>query len=141
MFTRQFLNATLFPLLLVSYAYGQESARPGSVPLISPSKGQIPNDTGSDGQSKLTIEKQAELGPSPALKVVFAPGDSFGDRSSRVKNWKPYARLRLDVLNPASDTVNLEFNVNHKRTYNYQTRMVYPIKLKPGRNAVSIDLV
>ncbi|MFO1041102.1 MAG: hypothetical protein U0941_04905 [Planctomycetaceae bacterium] len=141
MFTRQFLNATLFALLLVSHAYGQDSARQGSVPLISPSKGQIPNDTGSDGQSKLTIEKQADLGPNPALKVVFAPGDSFGDRSSRVKNWKPYARLRLDVLNPASDTVNLEFNVNHKRTYNYQTRTVYPIKLKPGRNAVSIDLV
>ncbi|MEI8380282.1 MAG: hypothetical protein WCJ09_09150 [Planctomycetota bacterium] len=140
-FKRQFHSVLLIVSLTVSYTWGQEPAIKGTVPLISPSKGQIPNDTGSDGQSKLTIEKSAELGPNNALKVVFAPGDSFGDRSARVKNWKPYARLRFDVMNPASDTVSLEFNLNHKRTYNYQTRTVYPIKLKPGRNAVNIDLV
>ena len=110
-----------------------------STPLLSPSKGQIPNDTGSDDQSKLTIEKSTELG-GDALKVIFAPGDSFGDRSSRVKNWKSFARVVFAVQNPGTETVSLEFNVNHKRTTNYQTRAVHPIKLKPGRNSVSIEL-
>ena len=118
---------------------GQAPANQNSAALLSPSKGQIPNDTGSDGQTKLTIEKSTELG-GDALKVVFAAGDSFGDRPPRVKDWKPFARLRFTVLNPGREAVDLELNVNHKLTTNYQTRTVHPIKLKPGRNAVAIEL-
>jgi len=115
-----------------------EPAVPLNTALLSPSKGQIPNDTGSDGLTKLTLEKSQDFAGTP-LKVVFAAGDSFGDKVARVKNWKPFSRLQFVVVNPGA-AVNLDFNVNHKRTFNYQTRVVYPIKLKPGRNNVTIDL-
>jgi hypothetical protein len=125
-------------LLAVFPAYSQVTpSNPAA--LLSPSKGQIPNDTGSDGKSTLTIDKSSELG-GDALKVVFAPGDSFGDRVSRVKNWKPFARVHFTVWNPATDTVDLVFNINHKRTINYQTRTVHPLKIKPGKNDVVIEL-
>ncbi len=123
--------------LVCQLAWAQPAV-PLSTALLSPSKGQIPNDTGSDGLTKLTIEKSPELG-GPTLKVVFAAGDSFGDKVARVKNWKPFSRIKFAVMNPG-DPVSLDFNVNHKRTFNYQTRVVYPIKLKTGRNDVSIDL-
>ena len=107
--------------------------------LLNVTKGSIPSDTGSDGKTRMTIEKSSDLG-GPALKVVFAPGDSFGDRPSRVTNWKPYAFFRMNVFNPAKEPVDLELNVNHKRTYNYQTRTVHVIKLNPGKNAVAIAI-
>ena len=55
--------------------------------LLNVGQGQIPNDTGSDGATTMTIEECKELG-GKALKVVFAKGDSFGDRQARVANWK-----------------------------------------------------
>ena len=121
--------------LFCGLAFGQS---PQAVVLMNPGKGQIPNDTGNDGQTKMTIEKSTEL-QGDSLKVVFAAGDSFGDRSPRLKNWKAYGRIRFSVLNPGSP-VGLEFNINHKRTFNYQTRAVHPIKLKQGLNPVVIDL-
>ncbi|MBS0202745.1 MAG: hypothetical protein JSS49_07580 [Planctomycetes bacterium] len=132
------LHCVLFLVCCLSAraAIGQSAMT--SLPLISPSKGQIPNDTGSDGKTKMTIVKLTELG-GDALKVVFAPGDSFGDRDSRVKNWKPFSRVKFTIHNPGEATT-LEFNVNHKRTFNYQTRAVHQIKLETGRNPVSIDL-
>ena len=134
------LSLSLFVVGNVSHVQAQtEGIGRKTAALLSVSKGQIPNDTGSDGQTKMTIERSTELG-GPALKVVFAAGDSFGDRTSRIKNWKSYAQLRLSVFNPAKDAVTLELNVNHKRTYNYQTRTVCPIKLKPGKNAVTIGI-
>ena len=127
----------LFALCLTGgSAVGQSAVT--TTALISPTKGQIPNDTGSDGKTAMTIAKSTELG-GDALKVVFAPGDSFGDRDSRVKNWKPYSRVKFTVQNPGEATT-LEFNVNHKRTFNYQTRTVHPIKLKPGRNPITFEL-
>lgn len=107
--------------------------------LLSPSKGQIPNDTGNDCQTKMTIEKSTELGGN-ALKVAFAAGDSFGDRVSRIKNWQPHTRVRFRVFNPTPDSIGLVFNVNHKRTFNYQTRVVRPLTIKPGLNTVDIEL-
>lgn len=124
-------------LALTSVATAQNPS--STAYLLSPSKGQIPNDTGNDGQTKLTIEKLTKLDGS-ALKVVFAPGDSFGDRSSRVKNWQPFAQLRFKVWNPGQEDVGLEFNINHKRTFNYQTRTVQPLKIKPGLNDVDLEL-
>lgn len=136
---RQIAHFVMVSCLFAELGAEQIHAADAAMPLISPSQGQVPNDTGSDGLSKLTIEKSTELGPN-SLKVVFAPGDSFGDRSSRIKNWKPYSRLTFEVMNPGTGPINLEFNINHKRTYNYQTRTVHSIKLKPGRNTVNIDL-
>jgi hypothetical protein len=84
--------------ILTSISFGQGPAT--TAYLLSPSKGQIPNDTGSDGQTKMTVEKVAELGGN-ALKVVFAEGDSFGDRTSR-------AKLAATRTRPFSDLQSLQ---------------------------------
>lgn len=120
-------------------AVAQAPASGSSAPLLAVSKGQIPNDTGSDGLTKMTIEKSADLG-GDALKVVFSKGDSFGDRQSKVKNWKPFAHVRFNVMNSTNGNVGLAFNVNHRRTTSYQTRAVHAITLKPGKNEVLIGL-
>src|SRR5207244_9017150 len=115
-------------LLLISLAclrggYVQAEGPGTAAYLLNVSKGQIPNDTGSDGQTKMSIEKPAELG-GDALKVVFASGDSFGDRQARVKNWKPLTAVRFDVFNPSKENVRIELAVNHKRTTSFQTRAI-----------------
>ena len=55
----------------------------------------------------MTIEDCKELG-GKALKVVFASGDSFGDRQARIKNWKPFISLQFEVFNPAQDKVSAD---------------------------------
>ncbi|MGO9111790.1 MAG: hypothetical protein ACLP9L_21395 [Thermoguttaceae bacterium] len=64
-------------LLVTACAASQVVARQEA--LLNVGQGQIPNDTGSDGATTMTIEECKELG-GKALKVVFAKGDSFGDR-------------------------------------------------------------
>ena len=108
-------------------------------PLLDFAKGQMPNDTGSDGATTYSIEDSKELG-GKVLKVVFAAGDSVGVRSSRVKNWKPYVSLEFEAFNPASETVNLIFTVKHKRSTNLATRIDVPIALKPGKNSIKIGI-
>jgi hypothetical protein len=107
--------------------------------LLNVAGGQIPDDTGSDGATKMTIEDNAQLG-GKALKVVFAPGDSFGMRSAKVRNWKPYITLEFEVFNPEKADVGLQFNVKHKRTTSYQTRVEHAFTVKPGKNSIKIGL-
>lgn len=132
------IGGRLFALVVTFAAFmGQASAQAPN--LISFSKGQLPTDTGSDGASKLTVEENADLG-GKVLKVVFAAGDSFGDRVAKVKNWKQYTALRFDALNPGTAKVKLELNVQHRRSTNYQTRAVAPIELKLGKNSIQIGI-
>jgi hypothetical protein len=128
------LSAAAFNLLL---AAGTVSARQEA--LLNVEQGQIPNDTGSDGLTKMTIEDCKDLG-GKALKVVFAAADSFGDRQARIKNWKPFISLQFEVFNPAKDKVPLTLTVRHKRTTSFQTRVDYPFALKPGKNSVKIGI-
>ena len=107
--------------------------------LLNVTGGQIPNDSGSNGATKMTIENNAQLG-GKALKVVFAPGDSFGVRSSKVRNWKPYITLEFEVFNPEKGDVVLQFNVRHKRSTSYQTRVEQGFTVKPGKNSIKIGL-
>lgn len=111
----------------------------GTSYLTAVSKGQVPNDTGSDGGTKMSIEKLAELG-GDALKVVFAPEDSFSDRTSKVKNWKQFTTLRFEVFNPSTKITGLKLNVNHRRTTSFNTRVVVPITVKPGKNTILIGI-
>ncbi len=108
-------------------------------PLLSPTKDQIPTDTGSDGATKMTIEEVADLG-GKALKVVFAAGDSFGDRVPRVADWTAYKVLRFDALNPAKSDVKLSLVVRHKGTTNVGTRVEVPLVLKPGKNSFRLAI-
>jgi hypothetical protein len=131
----------LFPQLLVAaccFAVSGSTAL-GNSSLLSVSKGAIPNDTGSDGKTRMTIVKQDELG-GDALKVEFAVGDSFGDRASKVRNWVPFTHLRFQAFNPGNSKVKIEFNVKHAQTTNYQTRIAWPIELKPGKNSIEINI-
>lgn len=114
-------------------------APPQKVELLSPNKGHIPTDTGSDGATKMTIESHPDL-TGKALKVVMAAKDSFGDRTARVKNWKPFSNLSFDAVNPGKEDIKLVLNVFHKRTTNYPTRVVHPVTLKPGKNSISIGI-
>ena len=107
--------------------------------LLNVGQGQIPNDTGSDGATTMTIEECKELG-GKALKVVFAKGDSFGDRQARVANWKPFVSLQFNAFNPAQQKVPLTLTVKHKRTTSYQTRVDFPFTLNPGKNEVKIGI-
>ncbi len=108
-------------------------------PLLAVSRGQLPTDTASDDASKLTFEDVAELG-GKALKVVFADGDSFGDRVAKIKNWKPFISLEFDAVNPSQQDVRLSLTVKHRRTTSYQTRVDVPLVLKPGKNSVRIGI-
>lgn len=74
--------------------------------LLNVGQGQIPNDTGSDGATTMTIEQCKELG-GKAVKVVFAKGDSFGDRQARVANWKRFISLQFKAFNPSKQKVPL----------------------------------
>jgi hypothetical protein len=108
-------------------------------PLLNISQGQLPTDTGSDGATQFAIEEDKELG-GPALKIVFAAGDSVGDRIAKVSNWKPFTALEFTAFNPGPANVNLTFTVRHKRTTSYQTRADTPVALKRGKNEIRIGM-
>src|SRR5437868_3599767 len=106
--------------------------------LLNVGKGQVPSDTGQDDKTKPEIvENFKELG-GKALKVAFNPADSFGGRVGSNKDWKRFARFRFDAYNPGKEAVALSLNVIHSRSTSLQTRVVMPIKLKPGKNEVAI---
>ncbi len=107
--------------------------------LLDVSQGQMPNDTGSDGQTTMSIEECPELG-GRALKVVYAAGDSFGDRQARVSNWREFITLEFEAYNPGDERVGVTLTVTHQRTTGYPTRVDVPIALEPGRNSVRIGI-
>ena len=92
-------------LLVTACAAHEAAARQEA--LLNVGQGQIPNDTGSDGATTMTIEECKELG-GKALKVVFAKGDSFGDRQARVRELEavrqpPVQRLQSRAAKSALD--------------------------------------
>jgi hypothetical protein len=132
------LTVAGFLTLGLALTLGQE---PGAkMILLNVSQGQVPPDTGQDDKTKLEIvEDFKELG-GKALKVPFAPGDSFGTKIGPPKNWKQFALFRCNAVNTTQVRVNLELNVVHARSTNYQTRVAMPIKLKPGKNEVKVGI-
>jgi hypothetical protein len=135
------LLAALGACLLLALVPSSAQTPPQKLFLVNVSKGQIPPDTGQDDKTKMEIvDNFKDLGSGKALKVPFAPGDSFGSRGGGNTNWKRYALLRFDAFNPAKDPVNLELTVVHARSTSYQTRAVQLIKLKPGKNEVKIGI-
>jgi hypothetical protein len=133
--TSRLVPLSLALALLVSTAHGQ--ATPGKADLLNFAKGQMPNDTGS-GKQIYAAAEHPELGK--CLKVEFAPGDSFGDRASKVKNWKQYVALQFNAFNPGKEDVKLGLNVAHRRSTNFQTRVEVPFTLKPGKNTVRLGI-
>jgi hypothetical protein len=112
----------------------------GRAYLLNVGKGQSFNDFGADDKTRPElVEDFKDLG-GKALKVAFFKGDSVGDRVAKVKNWKPFATLRVNAFNPGKDAIKLGLNVFHARSTNYNTRIEVPIVLKPGKNAVAITV-
>lgn len=107
--------------------------------LLSVQRGEQPNDTGSDGATRFAIEDDTPLG-GKALKVDLAAGDSFGVRSAKVTDWKPFVMLEFEAFNPSQEDLNLTLTVRHRRTTSYQTRVDVPFTLKPGKNAVKLGI-
>ena len=108
--------------------------------LLNVRAGQVPPDTGMEDRTKPVIVEDARDLGGKALKVAFAPGDSFGSRPGPGQDWKKHAFLRFDAVNPGPDPVALELTVLHARSSSYQTRVVVPIKLKPGKNEVKVGI-
>jgi hypothetical protein len=105
--------------------------------LMNFANGHLPNDTGSDKQI-YSLAEHPDLGK--ALKVEFPPGDSFGDKSAKVTDWKRYATLEFDAVNPGKDTLKFGFNIAHRRSTNYQTRIEMPFTLKAGKNHIRLGI-
>lgn len=111
------------------------------VPLLNVSKGQLPNDTASENQTKLTIEDAPQKIGGKALKVVFADGDSFGmSRGASERNWMPFTAVEFWIFNPSSKDVQLSFAVRHRETKGFQTRVDVPLTLRPGKNDIRLPI-
>lgn len=105
--------------------------------LLNFARGDLPNDTGSDKKT-YSLADQPELGK--CLKVEFPAGDSVGVRLAKVTDWKRYATLEFDAFNPGQEVVKFGFNVAHRRSTTYQTRVEMPFTLKPGKNHVRLGI-
>jgi hypothetical protein len=116
----------------------QTSSQPaaGKAYLLNVSNGQLPGDTGTE-VTKLSLEDHDKLG-GKALKVVLV--NSFGERTTRVANWHAHSALAFNVYNPSNNPIQVGFNVRHRLTKNYDTRVDIPIALKPGLNEVRLKI-
>ena len=135
-FGERCLSISCFLLLALGSTVSAAESR---VPLLTVSKGQLPNDTALEKQTKLTIEDAPnELG-GKVLKVVYASGDSFGmSRGASEKNWQPFSAIEFSAFNPAAKAVKLSFAVRHGKSTSFRTRVDVPIVLKPGKNDVRL---
>ncbi len=135
----------LFALLLMlpvgfrsNHAHAAQPAA-GRVPLLHVSQGRIPNDTGLDNQTQMTVLETSPLS-GPALKVVFAAGDSMGNNGLPPTDWRPFEALEVTTFNPSGTPLTLNLNIKHRGTKSYQTRVDTPVVLKPGKTEVRILL-
>ena len=86
-------SLALLAVLAAADAYARKA------PLLSATAGQLPSDTATDA-TRCSLEENAALG-GKALKVVYAAGESFGDRVAKVSNWKEFIYVEFDAVNPS----------------------------------------
>ena len=122
-------------LLHCSAAWAQATAE--RVYLVRVSKGEMTSDTGNDDQTKPQLVQEPKLG-GQAMQVKFAAGDTIGQRA-KLTNWSKFSRLCFEVLN-LGKPATLELNVLHAGSKNYDTRVVVPLQIKPGKNEVALPL-
>jgi len=108
--------------------------------ILDVSRDQLPPDTGFDTMTFPQIVENLKELPGKALKVSFAAGDSFGSKSGAAMDWKQFKFFRFDAYNPSRKPVALALNVNHAGTSSFQTRVVLPIRLAPGKNEMRFRL-
>jgi hypothetical protein len=108
--------------------------------LLNVAKGSAFNDIGSNDKTKPELVTDMKDLGGRAWKVAFDAGDSVGIKSPPIKNWKPFETFRFDAFNPGKTDVKLGLNVFHARTRDFNTRVFFPITLKPGKNEVKIGI-
>lgn len=124
------LFASLACFTLARLAHG-ESAPPIAY-LLKVSGGQTFSDIGSDDKTKpVPVDPKDH---AKGLKVKFDPGDSVGDKGSKVKSWKPFESLHISVTNPSDKPVTLVLTVLHAGSKNFDTRIVKPLVFQPGEH-------
>lgn len=136
------MNCRLVAVLLTSILAGLISAATaqdaGRAILVDVLHGQTTSDTALENQTKPQVVEDKAFG-GRAMKVAFAAGDTIGQRA-KIPNWKPFTFLQFDVLNPAVAAVDLELNILHSQSKNYQMRVVSLVTLQPGKQQISISL-
>ncbi len=132
------LLAVVGLIVATATAPGQEPAPLAY--LLDVGRMQTFTEIGSEDKTKPELVEDFRELAGNALKVRFSKGDSVGDRVAKVKNWKSFTTLRLNVFNPGKDTVTLGLNIFHARSTNYATRVEVPIVLEPGKNEVTIRI-
>jgi hypothetical protein len=127
--------------VLVVWLASSAGEAPGAkAVLLNVSNGQLPPDTGLDDKTRPEIVDNFKPLGGKALKVAFAPGDSFGVRTGPAKNWKRFAFFRFDAWNASKGPAALELTVVHARSSSFQTRVTAAVKLKPGKNEVKLGI-
>jgi hypothetical protein len=121
------------------------ASAPGQSPvskayLFKVSGKQTFTEIGSDDKTKPEFVEDFKELAGKALKVAFFTGDSVGDRVAKVRNWTPFATLRLNIFNPGKETVTLGLNILHADSTSYGTRIEVPVVLKPGKNEFAIGI-
>jgi hypothetical protein len=128
------LSVVMF-LLFIGAARGDEQR----AALLNVSKGQLPNDTALENETRFTIEDSPQQPGGKALKVVFTAGDSFGmSRGASVRDWRPFTAVEFTALNPSRTPVTLTFSVRHRGTTGFRTRIDVPLTFKAGKTEVRL---
>jgi hypothetical protein len=109
-----------------------------SVLLLDVAHGQKPNAIGTP-QTKTEIVDQPDL-DGKALKVEFAPGDSFGMTSPKTDNWTGYSTLQFETFNPTQQFASLTLSVFHNQTTDDKTRGASPIRVAPGKQSFRLPI-
>jgi hypothetical protein len=137
--TRQFALILFVTTILLAPAAARAQT-PSKTYLLNVGKNQTFNDIASDDKTKPEpVTDVKELG-GRALKVAFDKGDAVGVKSPAVKSWKPFETFRFDAVNPGKTDVKLILTILHARSRDFNTRVHFPITLKPGKNEVKIGL-
>ena len=127
--------------LLLGLSAGQLSAqkdgdqkKPEKTYLLRGTEGDLPSEVGDDS-TKMKKVASKELGGN-AVQIELI--DSFGQSKAKVEDWTTFDTLCLDIVSKSKKELTVDFNLFHSGTKAFQTRVVLPFELKPGKNEVRI---
>ena len=126
-------------LLVCGLAGGADGPLRAETVLLAPSRGQLPQDVGSDDRSKLALVDHPQLG-GKALRVTGLPGDSFGSGAPAVRDWSRFGSLRFTVFHPGQKPLQLSLTIVHQGSVDYPTRVDVPFAVRPGLNRVEFHI-
>jgi len=105
--------------------------------LLAISTGKLPSDVNA---ADISLEDSTEL-KQAALKVVFQKDGYIGEYALKIRDWRPFTKLRFQVLNPDKAIQTLNMTIKHSGTQGYPTRVDQNFMLRPGISSQEVDLV